>query len=184
MVASRWQAIIRTNDYLVHWLLSVIRGKLQCTQKWPQYCRCRLPNIFGKQGFLFWLKFHSWWRQEMEEFSALLALCAGNSPVTGEFPSQRPVTRSFNVFFDLRLNKRLNKQIRFETPSRSSWRHCNVKFVPRWALRWLLTFKSTELSLHWQRHRPRFLFLYRFMEKKNNKYAKATSSGNLIANMI
>ena len=43
-------------------------------------------------------------------FSALLALCAGSSAVTGEFPAQRPVTRSFNVFFDLRLNKRLSKQ--------------------------------------------------------------------------
>ena len=40
----------------------------------------------------------------MEIFSALLALCAGNSPVTGEFRSQRPVTRSFDVFFELRLN--------------------------------------------------------------------------------
>ena len=37
----------------------------------------------------------------METFSALLILCAGNSPVTGEFPAQRPVTRSFDVFFDL-----------------------------------------------------------------------------------
>ena len=37
-------------------------------------------------------------------------LCAGNSPVTGEFPAQRPVTRRFDVFFDLRLNKRLSKQ--------------------------------------------------------------------------
>ena len=46
----------------------------------------------------------------METFSALLALCAGNSPVTGELPSQRPVTRSFDVFFDLRVNKRLSKQ--------------------------------------------------------------------------
>ena len=34
--------------------------------------------------------------------SALLAICAGNSPVAGEFPAQRPVTRSFDVFFDLR----------------------------------------------------------------------------------
>ena len=42
----------------------------------------------------------------MEAFSALLVLCAGNSPVTGEFPSQKPVTRSFDVFFDLRPNKR------------------------------------------------------------------------------
>ena len=47
-----------------------------------------------------------------ETFSALLAICAGNSPVTGEFPPQRPVRRSFDVFFDLRLNKRLSKQSR------------------------------------------------------------------------
>ena len=39
----------------------------------------------------------------MEAFSALLDLCAGNSPVPGEFPIQRPVTRSFDVSFDLRL---------------------------------------------------------------------------------
>ena len=70
-----------------------------------------------------------WWRHQMETFSALLALCAGNSPVPGEFPSQRPVTRSFDVFFDLRLNKRLSTQSWgwwFETQSRSLWRHCNV----------------------------------------------------------
>ena len=40
----------------------------------------------------------------METFSALLAICAGKSPVPGEFPTQRPMTRSFDVFFDLRLN--------------------------------------------------------------------------------
>ena len=59
---------------------------------------------------------------------ALLAFCAGNSPVTGEFSVQRPVTRSFDIFFDLRVSKRLNKQSKrrwFETPSRSLWRHCN-----------------------------------------------------------
>ena len=47
----------------------------------------------------------------------------------GEFPTQRPVTRSFDVFFDLRLNKRLSKQPRgwwFETPSLSLWRHRNA----------------------------------------------------------
>ena len=38
----------------------------------------------------------------METFFALLAICAGNSPVPGEFPAQRPVTRSFDVLFDLR----------------------------------------------------------------------------------
>ena len=72
----------------------------------------------------------TWWRHQMETFSALLALCTGNSRATGEFPYQRPVTRSFNVFLDLRLNKRLNKQSWcqwFETPSCSLWRHRNVE---------------------------------------------------------
>ena len=46
----------------------------------------------------------------METFSALLAICAGNSPVPGEFPAQRPMTQSFDVYFDLRPNKRLSKQ--------------------------------------------------------------------------
>ena len=64
----------------------------------------------------------------METFSALLTICTGNSPVTGKFPAQRPVTRSSGVFFDLRLNKQLSKQSWgwwFETPTCSSWRHCN-----------------------------------------------------------
>ena len=70
----------------------------------------------------------AWWRHQMETLSALLALCGGNSSVTGEFPSQRPVTRSFAVFFHLCPNKRLSKQSWgwwFETPSPSLWRHCN-----------------------------------------------------------
>ena len=64
----------------------------------------------------------------MEAFSALLVICAGNSPVPGEFPAQGPVTRSFDVFFDLCLNKRLSKQSWgwwFETLSCSLWRHRN-----------------------------------------------------------
>ena len=73
--------------------------------------------------------FLSRWCHQMDTFSALLAICAGNSPVPSEFPTQRPVTRSFDVFFDLRLNKRLSKQWRgwwFETLSRPLWRHRNV----------------------------------------------------------
>ena len=68
----------------------------------------------------------------METFSALLVICAGNSPVPGEFPTQRPVTQSFDVFFDLRLNKWLSKHWRgwwFETPSRPLWRHCNAIYT-------------------------------------------------------
>ena len=64
----------------------------------------------------------------MEIFSALLALYMGISRVTGEFPLQRPVTPSFDVFFDLCLNKRRSKQSWswwFETPSCSLLHHCN-----------------------------------------------------------
>ena len=71
---------------------------------------------------------NTWWRHQMETFSALLAICAGNSPVPGEFPTQRPVTRSFDVYFDLRPDKRLSKQSWgwwFETLSHSLWRHRN-----------------------------------------------------------
>ena len=72
--------------------------------------------------------YFTWWRHQMETLSALLAICAGNSSVPGEFPAQRPVTRGFDVFFDLHPNKRLSKQSWgrwFETPSRLLWRHCN-----------------------------------------------------------
>ena len=48
----------------------------------------------------------------METISALLAICAGNSPAPDEFSARRPVTRSFDVFFDLRPNKRLSKETR------------------------------------------------------------------------
>ena len=83
---------------------------------------------------------YSWWRHQMETFSALLALCAGNSPVPGEFPSQRPVARSLDVFFDLRVNTRLSKQSRrwwFETPSRSLPRRCNDKILFTRATHWV-----------------------------------------------
>ena len=63
---------------------------------------------------------NSWWRHRMETFAALLAICTGNSPVTGELPAQRPLTLSFGVFFDLHLNKRLSKRSWgwwFQTPS-------------------------------------------------------------------
>ena len=64
-----------------------------------------------------------------KHFPTLLAICAGNTPVTGEFPTQRPVRRDFDVFFDLRMNERLSKHWWgwwFETPWCSLWRHFNV----------------------------------------------------------
>ena len=80
------------------------------------------PVFYSRSG-------NSWWRHQMETFSALLAICAGNSPVSGEFLAQRPVMRGFGVFFDLPLNKRLSKQSWgwwLETLSCSLWRQSNV----------------------------------------------------------
>ena len=67
------------------------------------YVRCRRAINSIRLELL--LNHTPWYRHQMETFSVLLALCEGNSPVTGEFPSQRPVARNFDVFFDLRLNK-------------------------------------------------------------------------------
>ena len=90
------------------------------------YRSCSLHTCGKFNGFP---PHYSWWRHQMETIFALLALFTGNSPITGEFPSERPVTRSFDVSFDLRLNKRLSKQPRcrwFETPPRPLWRQCNI----------------------------------------------------------
>ena len=90
-----------------------------------QYHDCWwLDDARTKESWLHGINSHgtAWRPHQMETFSALLALCAGNSPVTSEFPAQRPVTRSFDVSFDLRLNKWLCKQLWgwwFETPSYS-----------------------------------------------------------------
>ena len=62
--------------------------------------------------FIYYKVLISWWHHQMETFSTLLALCEGNPPLTVRFPSQRPVTKSFDVFFDLCLNKPLNQQSR------------------------------------------------------------------------
>ena len=82
-----------------------------------------------------------WWCHQMETFSLLLALCEGNPLVTAGFPSQRPVMQSFDVFFDLCLNKWLSKQSRcwwFEMPLHLLWRHCFY---------WLYTWRCAENNL-------------------------------------
>ena len=72
----------------------------------------------------------------METFSALLVIYEENSPVTGEFPTQRPVTRSFDVFFDLCMNKRLSKRwwgYQFHwydlTEQESLWQETNMQIL-------------------------------------------------------
>ena len=100
-----------TNPWCHQWQQSL-------PSKWSS-CFCRVVII---------LICSPWWRHQMETFSALLVTWAMNSPVTGEFPAQRPVTRSFDFFFDLHLNKRSSKQWWrwwFETPARPLWRQCN-----------------------------------------------------------
>ena len=75
-------------------------------------------------------------------------ICAGNSPNSDEFPTQRTVTRSFDVFFDLRLNKRFIKQSWgwwLETLSHRIWRHRNVSF--RWGYKSLLNSRQIPLCL-------------------------------------
>ena len=86
-------------------------------------CCLMAPSHYLSQSWLI-IAFH-----QMETFSVLLDFSAGNSPVTGEFPSQTQGMLSFDVFFDLRLNQQLSKQWRrrwFEMSSRSLWRHFNA----------------------------------------------------------
>ena len=58
-----------------------------------------LPSKLDTRDIFTLSELYSWWRYHVETFSALLAICAGNSLVPGEIPTQRPVTRSFDVFF-------------------------------------------------------------------------------------
>ena len=102
---------------------------LKSREVWSDDTRVPLGRSLLVQVMAWRIDGKPWWRHQMETFSALLAICAGNSPVPGEFPIQRPVTRSFDVFFDRRLNKRLSKQSWgwwFETQSRPLWRHCHA----------------------------------------------------------
>ena len=98
------------------------RGPVNSPHKWPV-----TRKMFPFDDIIM-MKYYDFMKWKHFAYCWLLALCVGNSTVTGEFPFQRPVTRSFDVFFDLRLSKQLNKQSRrrwFETPSHSLWRHCN-----------------------------------------------------------
>ena len=104
------------------WNVSLEEAQEDVRRKALQTTKCTVKLRHKKAR-----KTYTWWRHQMESFSALLAICAGNTPVTGEFPTQWPLTRSFDVFFHLRLNKRLSKQWWgwwFETPSCPLWRLC------------------------------------------------------------
>ena len=117
LMTSSWYHVIMINECVCH-SNQTMSKRLTISFRFRFTC-----------GYIFIQWPYTWWRHQMETFSVLLAICAGNSPVNGEFPAQRPVTRSFDIFFDLRLNKRLSKQWRgwwLETPTHPLWRHCNV----------------------------------------------------------
>ena len=114
-----------------------------------KYCQCDSLQNLPMTTVRFGVLRCAWWRHQMKAFSALLAICAGNSPVTGEFPAQRTVTRSFDVFFYLRLNKPLSKQWWgwwFETLTRPLWRHCNglIAWEPRHLSHWSYVYLRME----------------------------------------
>ena len=123
------------NCILVVWCRTILPISRRFTSLSPGLsddcpCKVRLP-LFPWNRLTNKANSHAWWRHQMETLSALLALCAGNSPVTSEFPSQRPMPRSFDVPFDLRLNNGWSQQSRrrwLDTPSSSLWRHCNGVF--------------------------------------------------------
>ena len=115
--------------YIAHTFLGDMRDLDLCRVKYQHECQRKHFRIWGcdfsKYIFIICLRLMT---SSNDNISALLAPSAGNSPVTCEFSSQKPMTRSFDVFFDLGLNKRLNKHFRrwwFETPPCSLLSHCN-----------------------------------------------------------
>ena len=121
-VPSQWERALLRND-VSHWLGTNLESDLHkryTTLKyttdilywniqwipWPLGCELLHYQL---RLFDIWSMCHwkTWWHHQMETFPMLLVLCEGNPPVTGGFPSQRPETRSFDVFFDLCMNKLL-----------------------------------------------------------------------------
>ena len=106
-----WDTSVKIRYHVCNWIQNENISSARCdAYKRTVNGIMRKPCYKAPIWRWWWRKFYSWWRHQMETFSALLDFCAGNSTVTGEFPSQRPVTQSFDVFFDLCLNKQLSKQ--------------------------------------------------------------------------
>ena len=99
---------------------------------------------------------YTWWRHQMETFSALLALCAGNSPVSGEFPAQRPVTRSFDVsLICIWINGCENS--REAGDLRSCHTHYEVIVMITWIVI-IITWPNFSVLTHWGRDKMAAIF--------------------------
>ena len=130
LVASKWETSLQSNA-VSHWLGPTLASALQTEFKQHFYST---KNMFA---CVVYGQYSSYTPTQIMYLCALNMMtssdgnifrCAGNSLVTGGLPAQWPVTRSFDIFFDLRMNKRLGKQSWgwwFEIQSRSFWRHCN-----------------------------------------------------------
>ena len=133
LVIGGWCAFCKLPLYECHWILLIV------SQHWFRYHYLSQP--WPRTESLYRVTKRQWviycwqrpWNATMTSsngniFRVTGHLC-GEFTGPGEFLTQRPVTRSFDVFFDLRLNKRLSKQPWgwwFETPSWSLSRHCNA----------------------------------------------------------
>ena len=91
-----WHCVM---DVLVYFCLDLSQSNFE-PSRWKSSADW-VPQIYVNYCFLqisssdlTKMRAYTWWRHQMEAFSALMAVCAGNSPVTGEFPAQRPVTRA------------------------------------------------------------------------------------------
>ena len=103
---------------LVRWYLYIESGP----------CDLRQDDVMA------WKYFLPWWCPQMGTFSTLLALCEGKPPVTGGFHSQRLVMKSFDVFFDLRLNSWANN--RYAVKLRRHHAHYDVTVMINNSLWW------------------------------------------------
>ena len=136
-------------------------------QTWPEHCLV----LVSWSSFLVWNQLplsyvHEWiiMTSSNGNIFRVTGLCAVHTTVTGEFPSQKPVTQIFDVFFDLRPNKRSSKESWgwwFGTPLRSLWRYRSADWYglglfPKWSsnMVWPPNFQSLWPSGVIWRHTP------------------------------
>ena len=157
-VSDSWTSIDQNTVTMIYgvqliWLKKPI---LTLHDLWTSHFVHRLNKVHSEFRVLLFHLCHNYMMTSSNgnTFSVLLPLCVRNSPVTGEFPAQRPVTRSFDVFFDMSQNKRLSKQSLgwwFETPSRSLWRHCDDKHIFVTHCGPVIPYGDIDLCHHWCR---------------------------------
>ena len=164
-VANRLQFIKADDDSFQWWTYNTLN--IQC----PSYRLCLLLQYIPRIIHVVDAMITS---SNGNIFRVTGPLC-GEFTGPGEFPSQRPATRNFDVFFDLRLNNRLSKQSWgwcFETPSRSLWRHCNA--LLRFAHKLRHSYSFTWPIMPFPRRQPRNLEVYGRLDHSNLRTAKIT----------